>query len=110
MPILDFSDFEFDEPVTTKAIKYIDQNSLTKTIEAAVSDRYTSKRTAKHLEYRHGVNGTTYQQQLWVVRFNTFREHILRQELKSPPTDDDMKLMAPSISKSWVTRFKIFRE
>ena len=86
--ILDSSDFEFDEPVTTKAIKYIGQNSLTMTVEAAVSDRYTSKRTAKQLEYRHGVNGTKYQQQLRVVRLNTFREHTLQQDLKSPLTDN----------------------
>ena len=46
-------------------------------------DRYKSKKVVKQLKIGHGSPGEKYRQDLWVRRFDTFREHKVRQELNS---------------------------
>lgn len=74
----DSSDYEFEEAITRKAVKDIASKSLEKIIQAAQEDRYLSKKTSKQLEWGHGSPGTQYLQQLWIARFQTFREHTLK--------------------------------
>jgi len=81
------SDVELELPVRTKrhTIKSID-----KIIEASGEDRLKTKAAVKSIEFGHGAPGTRYEQDLWVTRFNTFREFTLRQSLATPFTGDDV--------------------
>ena len=59
-------------------------------IENAETDRITSKRTIKQLQFGHGAPKTPESQSLRVIRFNAFRQHILKQSLKTPFTRDEL--------------------
>ena len=75
--------------MTTKAgTDTIGRVSLEKITNAAQQDRYTTKRTAKHLEYGQGVASTQRGQQLWVARFNTFRKHTLQKTADLTPSGE----------------------
>lgn len=86
---IDSSDFEFEPPVTTKAVN-LGRASLEKIIQAAAEDRYTTKKTAKQLEYGSGAPGSRALQQLWSVRFETFRKHTLQKSAGSTPSGDEI--------------------
>ncbi|KAI9783428.1 MAG: hypothetical protein M1816_001402 [Peltula sp. TS41687] len=52
--------------------------------------RVSIKRTVKQLEFGPGATSTRFQQQLWVDRFNAFRQNVLRQSLTTPFRGDDL--------------------
>ena len=81
--------FEFEPPEASKALN-VGRARIEKIIQEAQEDRYTTKKTAKQLEYGHGVAGTRYLQQLWTTRFDTFRKHTLQKSSESTPSGDDI--------------------
>ncbi len=83
------SDFEFEPPEMSKALN-VGRASIEKTIQEVQEDRYTTKKTAKQLEYGHGVARTRYLQQQWTIRFDTFRKHTLQKSTESTPSGDDI--------------------
>ena len=56
----------------------------------AETDRITSKRTIKQLQFGHGAPKTQESQSLRATRFNAFRQHTLKQSLKTPFTGYDL--------------------
>ena len=86
---LNSSDIEF-EPVVSKRQYAVGQASIDKIVEEAQADRYTSKKVVKQLEFGYGSPSHRYAQDLWVRRFATFREHTLRQDLKTKFNGDDV--------------------
>lgn len=83
------SDVEF-EPAPTKSKGPRGQASIARIIEEADTDRLSSKRTVKQLQFGHGSPGTRANQDLWIQRFNTFRQVTLKQSLAQPFTGDDV--------------------
>lgn len=63
----------------------------------ANNDRISSKRTVKQLEFGHGAPGTGALQELWVERFNAFRQHALKKSLDEPFCGDDVLRFFDSI-------------
>lgn len=84
------SDVEFEVPSVSKQAAYRGQASIDQLVKHAQSDRLTSKRTVKQLQFGHGAPGTRAKQSLWIRRFNAFRQHTLKQSLDTPFTGDDM--------------------
>jgi hypothetical protein len=84
------SDVEFEPPEVDKQLSTAGQASIDQIIANATSDRLTSKRRLKQLEFGSGAPDTRYKQSLWVRRFNAFRQHTLKQDLTVPFTGDDI--------------------
>lgn len=70
--------------------------SIARIVQDAESDRLTSKRTVKQLQFGRGSPGSRYDQELWVGRFNVFRQVTLHQSLDEPFTGTDV---IPSLYK-----------
>ncbi|KAK2768280.1 hypothetical protein FQN54_000133 [Arachnomyces sp. PD_36] len=82
------SDIEYEpEP---RSIKRYGAQSIQEIIDNAAFDRLSSKRAVKTPEFGCGAPNTQYQQSLWTVRFNAFREHTLRLQLSNPFNGDDI--------------------
>jgi hypothetical protein len=91
MDDLNSSDIEFGPPeVSKQTTTTAGQTSIDDIIANAASYRLTSKRRLKQLEFGHGAPSTQYSQSLWVRRFNTFRQHALKQDITIPFTGDDI--------------------
>jgi len=83
------SDIEF-EPTLVKGQKKRGQRSIQEIIEHAAEDRISSKKAIKSLEFGRGAPGTVQTAQLWVQRFNAFRQSTLRKPIDLPFTGDDL--------------------
>ena len=76
------SDVEFS-PVKSKR-RNVGQQSIEDIIRDATQDRLESKKTYKQLEFGFGAPGTREKQDLWIQRFEAYREHTLGHDLASP--------------------------
>ncbi|KAK4499653.1 hypothetical protein PRZ48_010171 [Zasmidium cellare] len=68
----------------------IGQKSIEKILENAADNRLSSKKTVKQMKFGNGAAGTRIAQTLWVKRFETYREHTLKQDIKKPFSGDDL--------------------
>jgi hypothetical protein len=93
---LDSSDIDFG-PAVDKRNSTAGRASIEAIIANAASDRITSKRRAKQLQFGRGAPGTRYTQNLWVLRFEAFREHVLQQDVTVPFTGEDFLRFFDSI-------------
>ena len=84
------SDVEFDPPAETKQAYSWGQDSIELLLANAESDRLSTKRTVKQLEYGHGAPKTKGHQTRWLRRFHSYRENTLKQSLTTPFTGDDI--------------------
>ncbi|KAK9245323.1 hypothetical protein V1506DRAFT_521936 [Lipomyces tetrasporus] len=91
------SDIEFEPPVNNRSGTQPGRASIAQIIENADSDRLTSKRAFKQLQFGHGPPGTRTQQELWVARFNAFRTHSLKKSLSVPFSGEDIVRFFDSI-------------
>lgn len=71
------SDIDFQPAIPKTSGRHVGQASIASVIEHAAEDRTTSKKTVKQLEFGHGAPGTRLIQELWVTRFNKFRQCTL---------------------------------
>ncbi|KAF8854058.1 hypothetical protein BDZ45DRAFT_806147 [Acephala macrosclerotiorum] len=83
------SDIEF-EPTVVKGKRQRGRQSIQEIIEHADEDRISSKKAIKSLEFGHGAPGTIDNSQLWVQRFNVFRQVTLKKSIDLPFTGDDV--------------------
>ena len=95
--ILNSSDMEFEPEPSKRSNRHPGQASIDQIIQAASEDRLTSKRTAKQLEFGRGAPGTRAKQELWVARFNAYRQYTLKKSLSEPFTGDDVLRFFDSI-------------
>jgi hypothetical protein len=95
--ILNSSDLEFEAPAIDKRNPTAGQASIDAIIANAASDRITSKKTAKQLQFGRGAPGTRDHETLWVRRFEAFREHALKQDITVPFTGEDLLRFFDSI-------------
>jgi hypothetical protein len=91
------SDIEFEPPANNKGAKKRGEASIAAIIANAASDRISSKKTVRTLEFGHGAPQTMKNQQIWVRRFNTFREVTLRKDIHIPFTGDGLLRFLDSI-------------
>ena len=84
------SDLEF-EPAPSKASgKNPGLASITQMVADAENHRISSRRTVKQLEFGNETPGTQLVQEMWIGRFNAFRQFTLKQSLDEPFTGDDL--------------------
>ncbi|KAJ6103258.1 hypothetical protein N7486_005685 [Penicillium sp. IBT 16267x] len=90
------SEIEF-EPSIDKRNNRIGQKSIDAIIAHAPEDRISSKRRLKQLQFGHGAPGTRMHQDLWVRRFQTYREHALGKDPTIPFTGAEIIRFVHSI-------------
>ncbi|KAJ6178691.1 hypothetical protein N7519_009152 [Penicillium mononematosum] len=84
------SDIDFGPPEADKRAYTIGQDSTDAIIQNSAANRLTSKKRVKQLQFGHGAPGTRYSQNLWVRRFNAYRQHSLREDPTVPFTGEDL--------------------
>lgn len=105
------SDVEFGSPENDKRSYLIGQDSIDSIIENSARNRLASKKTVKQLQFGHGAPGTREKQDLWVRRFNSYRQHTLRQDPSVPFTGEDLIRFFDSIiskNESILARYRPF--
>jgi hypothetical protein len=91
------SDIEFEAAPPKQLCRRPGQASIALIQKYAAEDRINSKRTAQRLQYGRGAPSTRQAQEIWVARFNAFREFTLRKPLNLPFTGDDVLRFFDSI-------------
>jgi hypothetical protein len=92
------SDIEFDEdPSPGLSNRLYGQASIDRMVADAQQDRIASKKTVKQLKLRLLAPSSQNLLDLWVRRFEAFREHVLRQSLDTPFTGLDIIRFLDSI-------------
>jgi hypothetical protein len=85
------SEVEFEPRAVDPRYLRAGQKSIDAIIAGATADRLSTKRTVQQLQFgTTGAPGTRYLQNLWVNRFNAFRQESLRQNTTTLFTGDDL--------------------
>ncbi|KAJ5522257.1 hypothetical protein N7527_006372 [Penicillium freii] len=84
------SDVDFGPPETDKRGRAVGQESIDQIIQNSAVNRLASKKRVKQLQFGYGAPSYRFAQDLWVRRFNTYRQHTLRQDLTIPFTGEDL--------------------
>ena len=87
---LNSSDIEFEPGPSKASSKTPGLASITQIVADADDDRISSKRRVKQLEFGNGAPSTRLTQELWIGRFNAFRQFTLKQSLDKPFGGDDL--------------------
>ena len=84
------SDIEFEPDPSKASSKTPGLASIAQIVADAEDDRNSSKKTVKQLEFGSGAPSTRLAQELWIGRFNAFRQFTLKQSLDKPFGGDDL--------------------
>lgn len=99
------SDVDFGPPETDKRGRAVGQESIDQIIQNSAVNRLASKKRVKQLQFGYGAPSYRFAQDLWVRRFNTYRQHTLRQDLTIPFTGEDLiRFFDSVIGKNVITR------
>ena len=105
-PNFNSSDVEFEPPPVDPRRLRAGQRSITAMIAEAGSLRMSTKRTARELDFASGAPGTRAGQTLWVNRFDSFRTEVLRHNLETPFTGEDLvRFFDAIIGKNYLLSF-----